>query len=66
MHQQPTMDMENVKIVSSNIVFCRAWKDFKYPSRTMRFASQNKSKEGQDIIDQITLPQFSSAIVPKV
>lgn len=64
--ENPDFDPAEIDRLASSITFLREWKHFKYPSRTIRFASQNKSKEGKDIIDEITLPQFSSAIVPKI
>lgn len=44
---------------------CREWRQFNYPSRNLRFVSQNESKGG-DFLGGVSLPQFSSATVPKV
>lgn len=47
---------------------CREWRDFKYPSKSIRFAyglGSSECYEGNDV-SVINLPQFSSAAVPKV
>lgn len=47
---------------------CREWRDFKYPSRSIKFAyglESSDCSEGRNI-SAINLPPFSSASVPEV
>ncbi|XP_027173234.1 uncharacterized protein LOC113772936 [Coffea eugenioides] len=58
-------DPAEIQRLSSSITFLREWREFNYPSRNLRFSCQNQSKEGRDFMGEISLPQFSSATVPK-
>lgn len=49
-----------------DLVTCREWKDLKYEVREAKFACENESSNGINVIGEISLPQFSSAEVPKV
>ena len=47
---------------------CREWRDFKYPSKNIKFTygiEDTDCFEGKDV-SAINLPPFSSASVPKV
>ncbi|XP_042049984.1 uncharacterized protein LOC121795510 isoform X1 [Salvia splendens] len=50
--------------LSNSINFLRHWRDFNYKPRTVRFACQH-DLEKKDVIGDVTLPQFSAAVVPQ-
>ncbi|XP_073272262.1 uncharacterized protein [Primulina huaijiensis] len=50
---------------SNSITFLREWRDINYASRVVRFAFRHNS-EKEDIVGEVTLPQFSAASVPKL
>ncbi|XP_027365109.1 uncharacterized protein LOC113872072 isoform X2 [Abrus precatorius] len=60
-------EQSEIRRMSSSITFLREWRDFKYPSRSIKFAYGLESSECSKGKDDITvnLPQFSSASVPK-
>ncbi|KAL3536134.1 hypothetical protein ACH5RR_004595 [Cinchona calisaya] len=58
-------DPSEIRRFSSSITFLREWRQFNYPPRILRFACQNESRVGGDFMGEISLPQFSSATVPK-
>jgi hypothetical protein len=45
---------------------CREWNYFNYEPKTIRVACEVGCLEGKDVVSGIKLPQFSSAVVPKV
>ncbi|XP_061357997.1 uncharacterized protein LOC133302261 [Gastrolobium bilobum] len=60
-------EQSEIQRISSSVTFLREWRDFKYPSRSIRFAyglGSPESSEGKND-SAINLPQFSSATVPK-
>ncbi|KAL6998075.1 hypothetical protein U1Q18_008202, partial [Sarracenia purpurea var. burkii] len=60
------LDKNEAERLSSSIAFVREWRHFNYQARVVQFACQSESSpQGKDIIGGITLPQFSSATVPK-
>ncbi|KAK7267961.1 hypothetical protein RIF29_20642 [Crotalaria pallida] len=63
--EEETVDLEQSEIqrMSSSVTFLREWRDFKYPSRRIKFGYRVGSFEGKDV-NAINLPQFSSATVP--
>ncbi|GAU42321.1 hypothetical protein TSUD_25480 [Trifolium subterraneum] len=61
------VEESEIKRTFSSVIFLREWSDFKYPSKSIRFAyglESSECYEGNGIKD-INLPQFSSATVPK-
>ncbi|KAJ1375714.1 AT hook, DNA-binding motif, partial [Sesbania bispinosa] len=61
------IEQSEIQRMSSFITFLREWRDFKYQSRTIRFAyglGSSECYEGKDV-SAINLPQFSSTTVPK-
>ncbi|CAI9097780.1 OLC1v1034269C4 [Oldenlandia corymbosa var. corymbosa] len=61
---QQGFDPAEIRRLSSSITFIREWRQFSYPSKTLRFVNQSLSG-GKDFVGAVTLPQFSSAAVPK-
>ncbi|KAL5067735.1 hypothetical protein RYX36_018622 [Vicia faba] len=61
------VEESEIKRLSSSVTFLRAWRDFKYPSKNIRFAYGLGTSEcyERNNIKDINLPQFSSAAVPK-
>ncbi|KAG6427511.1 hypothetical protein SASPL_111757 [Salvia splendens] len=61
-----TLDVSEAETrrLSNSINFLRHWRDFNYKTRTVRFACQHDS-EKKDVIGEVTLPQFSAAVVPQ-
>ncbi|KAG8389281.1 hypothetical protein BUALT_Bualt02G0212600 [Buddleja alternifolia] len=57
-------DQAEIKRLSNSITFLREWMYFNYAPRVVRFDCQHNSEEN-DVIDRVTLPQFSAASVPK-
>ncbi|XP_051116469.1 uncharacterized protein LOC127241453 isoform X2 [Andrographis paniculata] len=57
-------DHPEIKRISSSTTFLREWRDFKYPPRDVRFVCQSNSND-KEVMGAVTLPQFSSASVPK-
>ncbi|KAJ7956551.1 General transcription factor 3C polypeptide 2 [Quillaja saponaria] len=51
--------------LSSSITFSREWRDYNYDPKAIRFACELGSAEAKDVVNDISLPQFSSATVPK-
>ncbi|KAH1227875.1 hypothetical protein GmHk_10G027998 [Glycine max] len=61
------LDQSEVQRLSSSVTFLREWRDFKYPSRSIKFAyglESSDCSEGRNI-SAINLPPFSSASVPE-
>ncbi|XP_016449387.2 uncharacterized protein LOC107774390 isoform X1 [Nicotiana tabacum] len=58
-------DQAEINRLASSITFLKEWKDLKYEVREAKFACENESSIGTDVIGKISLPQFSSAEVPK-
>ncbi|CAL0299349.1 unnamed protein product [Lupinus luteus] len=56
-------EQSEIQRISSSVTFLRKWRDFKYPSRSIRFGYGLGSSERKDA-NTINLPQFSSATVP--
>ncbi|KAE9619639.1 hypothetical protein Lal_00038052 [Lupinus albus] len=56
-------EQSEIQRISSSVTFLRKWRDFKYPSRNIRFGYSLGSSERKDV-NTINLPQFSSATVP--
>ncbi|CAK8571434.1 unnamed protein product [Lathyrus sativus] len=61
------VEQSEIKRMSSSVTFLRAWRDFKYPSKNIRFTYGLGSSEcyERNNIEDINLPQFSSAAVHK-
>ncbi|RDX97408.1 General transcription factor 3C polypeptide 2 [Mucuna pruriens] len=60
-------DQSEIQGMSSSVTFLREWRDFKYPSRSIKFAyglESSDCSEGKDA-NAINLPPFSSASVPE-
>ncbi|KAI3677210.1 hypothetical protein L1987_86833 [Smallanthus sonchifolius] len=55
-------EQSEIQRLCSSVTFLRKWRDFRYQSRDIRFACDNKTP---DATIQIKLPQFSSVAVPK-
>ncbi|KAK7392586.1 hypothetical protein VNO78_21029 [Psophocarpus tetragonolobus] len=61
------LDRSEIQTISSSVTFLREWRDFKYLSRSIKFAYGLQSydcSEGKEI-NAINLPPFSSASVPE-
>ncbi|KAG4996327.1 hypothetical protein JHK85_027766 [Glycine max] len=61
------LDQSEIQRLSSSVTFLREWRDFKYPSRSIKFAyglESSDCSEGRNI-SAINLPPFSSASVPE-
>ncbi|TKY53068.1 General transcription factor 3C polypeptide 2 [Spatholobus suberectus] len=60
-------DQSDIQRMSSSVTFLREWKDFKYPSRSIKFAYGLESSDCSVVKDvsAINLPPFSSASVPE-
>ncbi|KAI3924850.1 hypothetical protein MKW98_031101 [Papaver atlanticum] len=50
----------------SSVTFVRQWKDFRYVPRTIKFVRETESQQGKYVSNDVNLPQFSSASVPKM
>ncbi|KAI3992343.1 hypothetical protein MKX01_030064 [Papaver californicum] len=50
----------------SSITFVRQWKDFRYVPRTVKFVHEIESRQEKDVSNDVNLPQFSAASVPKM
>ncbi|KAG6399069.1 hypothetical protein SASPL_140543 [Salvia splendens] len=61
-----TLDVSEAETrrLSNSINLLRHWRDFNYKPRTVRFARQHNS-EKKDVIGEVTLPQFSAAVIPQ-
>ncbi|XP_017415343.1 uncharacterized protein LOC108326375 isoform X1 [Vigna angularis] len=60
-------DQMEIQRMSSSVTFLREWRDFKYPSKSIKFVYGLESSdcfEGKDV-SAINLPPFSSASVPE-
>lgn len=61
------MEEREVDHLSASVTFLREWRHFNYLPRVLRFACQNEdSPQMIDVHGEISLPQFSSATVPKI
>ncbi|KAH0632380.1 hypothetical protein KY290_038602 [Solanum tuberosum] len=58
-------DRTELNRLASSITFLTEWGYLKYKTREVKFACENESSKGKDVIGEISLPQFSSAEVPK-
>ncbi|KAK7342874.1 hypothetical protein VNO80_25832 [Phaseolus coccineus] len=61
------IDQSEIQRMSSSVTFLREWRDFKYPSKNIKFAygmENSNCFEGKDV-SAINLPPFSSASVPE-
>ncbi|KAK7278639.1 hypothetical protein RJT34_23673 [Clitoria ternatea] len=66
-HYAAFSDQSEIQRMSSSVTFLREWRDFKYPSRSIKFTyglESSECLEGKDVSATI-LPQFSSVSVPK-
>ncbi|KAH9611142.1 hypothetical protein KSS87_004805 [Heliosperma pusillum] len=59
------MDDAEIERIASSINFLRQWRYFKYEPRVIRFAPETGCSSGTASQNEITLPQFSAAEVPK-
>ncbi|KAI3858390.1 hypothetical protein MKX03_037577 [Papaver bracteatum] len=50
----------------SSVTFVRQWKDFRYAPRTIKFVRETESQQGKNVSNNVNLPQFSAASVPKM
>ncbi|KAI3831069.1 hypothetical protein MKX03_036082 [Papaver bracteatum] len=50
----------------SSVTFVRQWKDFLYVPRTIKFVREAERQQGKNVSDDVNLPQFSAASVPKM
>ncbi|KAM3341403.1 putative protein isoform X1 [Capsicum galapagoense] len=58
-------DEVEVNRLASSITFLTEWRYLNYKKREVKFACENERSRGKDVIGEISLPQFSSAEVPK-
>ncbi|ESW17322.1 hypothetical protein PHAVU_007G229800 [Phaseolus vulgaris] len=61
------IEQSEIQRMSSSVTFLREWRDFKYPSKNIKFTygiEDTDCFEGKDV-SAINLPPFSSASVPK-
>ncbi|XP_059306074.1 uncharacterized protein LOC132057474 isoform X1 [Lycium ferocissimum] len=58
-------DKDELNRLASSITFLTEWRYLNYESREVKFACENESSKGKDVVGEISLPQFSSAEVPK-
>ncbi|KAK1426015.1 hypothetical protein QVD17_14682 [Tagetes erecta] len=58
-------EQTEVQRLSSSVTFLRKWRDFRYQSRSIRFAWEDDNSQEKDVTAQIKLPQFSSVAVCK-
>nr|GEZ49719.1 hypothetical protein [Tanacetum cinerariifolium] len=59
-------DETEIQRLSSSVTFLRKWRDFCYQPRDIRFDCESKTPQEKDVTGRISLPQFSSAAVPKM
>ncbi|KAF6166036.1 hypothetical protein GIB67_012933 [Kingdonia uniflora] len=64
--EKDDFDATELQRLSSTITFWREWRQYCYEPRVCRFASAVGGLRGRDVVDGVSLPQFSSANVPKV
>lgn len=50
----------------SSVTFVRQWEDFRYVPRTIKFVRETESQQGKNVSNDVNLPQFSAASVPKM
>ncbi|XP_019427893.1 PREDICTED: uncharacterized protein LOC109336019 isoform X3 [Lupinus angustifolius] len=62
-NEDEDFEQSEIQRISSSVTFLRKWRDFQYPSRSIRFGYGPGSSEREDV-NTINLPQFSSATVP--
>nr|KYP33911.1 hypothetical protein KK1_045185 [Cajanus cajan] len=62
-----TFDQSEIQRMSSSVTFLREWRDFKYPSRNIKFAYGLESPDCSvgKYVSTINLPPFSSASIPE-
>ncbi|KAJ8532716.1 hypothetical protein K7X08_015605 [Anisodus acutangulus] len=60
-------DTDKVELnrLASSITFLAEWRYLNYERREVKFACENENSKGKDVIGELSLPQFSSAEVPK-
>ncbi|XP_055812280.1 uncharacterized protein LOC129882138 isoform X2 [Solanum dulcamara] len=58
-------DRTELDRLASSITFLTEWRYLQYKRREVKFACENESSKGKDVIGEVSLPQFSSAEVPK-
>lgn len=61
------IDQSEIQTMSSSVTFLREWRDFKYPSRNIKFAYGLESSDCSEgrYVSTINLPPFSSASIPE-
>ncbi|XP_042502346.1 uncharacterized protein LOC122079721 [Macadamia integrifolia] len=62
---EEALGMCDIKQLTAAITFLREWKHFCYKPRVIRFSCETGSPHGENVINGINLPQFSSVTVPK-
>ncbi|KAJ7976092.1 General transcription factor 3C polypeptide 2 [Quillaja saponaria] len=63
--EDDNIPQNEIQRLSSSITFLREWSYYKYEPKAIRFACELGSREIKDVVSTISLPQFSSATVPK-
>ncbi|MCD7449714.1 hypothetical protein HAX54_001143 [Datura stramonium] len=58
-------DRAELNRLASSITFLTEWRYLNYERREVKFACENESSKGKDVTGEVSLPQFSSAEVPK-
>ncbi|WCJ41549.1 Transducin/WD40 repeat-like superfamily protein [Euphorbia peplus] len=63
--EMDSLDVTEIQRIYSPITFLREWRHFNYEPRTIKFAHELGISQHKGSLGEITLPQFSSAAVPK-
>ncbi|WCJ19340.1 Transducin/WD40 repeat-like superfamily protein [Euphorbia peplus] len=63
--ERDSLEITEIQCRYSPITFLREWRHFNYEPRTIKFAHELGVSQHKGSLGEITLPQFSSAAVPK-
>ncbi|CAN4117285.1 unnamed protein product [Withania somnifera] len=58
-------DETELNRLASSVTFLTEWRYLNHQRREVKFTCENEISKGEDVIGEISLPQFSSAEVPK-
>ncbi|KAJ6843205.1 uncharacterized protein M6B38_300765 [Iris pallida] len=64
--RKESFEPSEVESFYSNVTFIKEWNYFVYEPKSVKFAYQTGPGQFKDELDEISLPQFSSAAIPKI